>query len=198
MVWPTTYSPAREHRNIASPAMSWAVPTRPLGLDWPTVSQSTPSVAPPKPTPVLSIQVGKGPGAMALNTMRSLVRCVAIKRVRWCTAALDAPYENTSNAELLMPSIEPILITRAGLAPCPAARSRGSSFCVKKNTPLTLVSITLSQPTSGNWSSGAPQEAPALFTKISSLASRWASWAARLSTPARVDRSAGKAMHSPP
>jgi hypothetical protein len=36
IVWPTTYSPAREQRKMASPAISWAVPTRPLGLDSPT------------------------------------------------------------------------------------------------------------------------------------------------------------------
>ena len=52
MVWPTTYSPARDARKMARPAMSCGVPTRPLGLPRPTRSQSTPSVSPRKPTPV--------------------------------------------------------------------------------------------------------------------------------------------------
>ena len=97
-----------------------------------------------------------------------------------------------------MPSIEPMLITRAGLGPAAAWRNSGSSFWVRKKTPLTLVSITLSQPTSGNCSIGAPQAAPALLTRMSSLGSSLASRAARLSTPSMRDRSAGSAMQVPP
>ena len=62
--------------------------------------------------------------------------------------------------------MEPIFTTLEGLLLAPSLR-RGSSFCVKKNTPFTFVSITLSQPFSGYSSKGAPQAAPALFTKIS-------------------------------
>src|SRR4051794_30576330 len=105
--------------------MSCGVPTRPLGFFSPTLAQSTSSVLPPKPTPVDSIQVGYGPGAMALNRMRSLVNREAMKRVRWCTAALEAPYDQASKREALRPSIEPMLTTRAGDGPAAAARSRG-------------------------------------------------------------------------
>ena len=63
------------------------------------------------------------------------------------------------------PSTDATLITLAGSSALAAARNRPSSSWVRKNGPLTLVSITLSQPCTGNSSSGAPQLAPALFTR---------------------------------
>ena len=68
----------------------------------------------------------------------------------------------------LSPSIEPTLIIRAGSSADAAASSKGSKAWVRKNGPLTFMSITLSQAASGNSSIVAPQVAPALFTRISS------------------------------
>ena len=76
MVWPTVYSLALEHKNIANPAISSMPPTLPLGFPSPTVVQST-SVSPPNPTPVLSIQVGNGPGAIAFTIIFSLIKVAA-------------------------------------------------------------------------------------------------------------------------
>ena len=94
--------------------------------------------------------------------------------------------------------MDPMLITRAGAPSAAALRSRGRSFWVRKKTPLTLVSITLSQPTSGKDSMGAPQAAPALFTRMSSLSSFAARRAARDSMPLICERSAGREMQVPP
>ena len=49
-----------------------------------------------------------------------------------------------------MPSIEAMLITLAGCSALAAARSGACSALVRKNGVLTLRSITLSQPLSGN------------------------------------------------
>ena len=98
IVSPTVNEPARELRNIASPAISSAVPTRPRGLPRPILSQSTPSVSPPKPTPVLSIQVGKGPGAMAFRRIPRRAHSTASDRVIATTPAL-AQAEGSTNAE---------------------------------------------------------------------------------------------------
>ena len=50
-----------------------------------------------------------------------------------------------------------------------AARSIGASACVRKKGAFRLRSTTLSQPLSGNSSKGAPQAAPALLTRMSSV-----------------------------
>ena len=177
--------------------MSSGVPTRPRGLLSPTLLQST-SVSPPKPTPALNIHVGKGPGAIALQIMLRLTKCAARTRVRWCTAAFDGPYEKLSNMGVLIPSTEPTLITRAGSSWLAAFSNIGSSFCVRKNTPFTLVSITLSQPASGNSSIGAPQVAPALLMRTSSLSSCDDNAATTVSMPSIDDRSPAIGIHCPP
>ena len=76
--------------------------------------------------------------------------------------------------------------------------SNGNSFCVKKKTPLTLVSITLSQPFSGYSSNGAPHAAPALFIKISRWLSLLLSSLTNELIPSKFERSEGNEIHSPP
>ena len=90
-----------------------------------------------------------------------------------------------------------MLITRAGSSVVAAARSSGSNRTVRKNGPFRLMSITLSQPDSGNSSSGAPQAAPALLTRMSSFSSRSRKSAQKRSTPSTDARSLGSEMHSP-
>src|SRR5215218_5803484 len=70
-----------------------------------------------------------------------------------------------------MPSTEAMLMTLAGRSCEAAARSGFASALVRKNSDLTLRSITLSQPLSGNSSKSAPQAAPALLTRMSSFGS---------------------------
>src|SRR3979490_2190097 len=96
-----------------------------------------------------------------------------------------------------MPSTEAMLMTLAGFSAEAAARSGFASALVRKNSDLTLRSITLSQPLSGNSSNSARHAAPALLTRMSSLASSLMSGAAGLSQPATVEISIGSAMHSP-
>ena len=57
--------------------------------------------------------------------------------------------------------------------------------------------MTLSQPDSGNSSIGAPQFAPALFTRMCSAGSRLVISRTTVATPSLVPRSAGIAVHSP-
>ena len=88
-------------------------------------------------------------------------------------------------------------MTLAGRSCAAAARSGFASALVRKNSDLTLRSITLSQPLSGNSSNSAPQAAPALLTRMSSFGSSLMISAASLSQPATVEMSIGSAMHSP-
>src|SRR5215470_7248010 len=97
-----------------------------------------------------------------------------------------------------MPSIEAMLITLAGRSAEAAARSGLASALVRKNSDLTLRSITLSQPLSGNSSKSAPQAAPALLTRMSSFGSSLMISEANLLQPSTVEMSIGSAMHSPP
>src|SRR5262245_31224655 len=90
-----------------------------------------------------------------------------------------------------------MLITRAGSAAVPALRSSGRRSRVRKKIDFRFRSMTLSQPDSGNSSIGAPQFAPALFTRTCSAGSRCASSRASAVTPSSVPRSAGIATHSP-
>ena len=62
--------------------MSSGVPTLPQGLVSPIEDQSI-STSPPPPTPVLNIQVGNGPGAIALTIIFSLTNEAAKTLVRW-------------------------------------------------------------------------------------------------------------------
>ncbi len=64
------------------------------------------------------------------------------------------------------------MITRAGSSAVAPAFSWGSSAWVSMNGALTLMSITLSKPISGNSPSGAPHAAPALLTRMSICDSR--------------------------
>src|ERR671911_625343 len=96
-----------------------------------------------------------------------------------------------------MPSIDPMLITRAGWSALPAASSSGTRNFVRWYTPLTLSASTRSQAASSNWSRGAPHVAPALLTRMSRLDSRAATASARRRHSASLDRSAGMASHSP-
>src|SRR5882757_10435115 len=96
-----------------------------------------------------------------------------------------------------MPSIEAMLMTLADLSADAPARSGFASAFVKKNSDLTLRSITLSQPLSGNSSNSAPHAAPALLTRMSSFGSSLMISEASLSQPSTVEMSIGSAMHSP-
>ena len=90
-----------------------------------------------------------------------------------------------------MPSIEAMLITLAGRSASPPRAARPCSACVRKNGVLTLRSMTLSQPFSGNSSNSAPQAAPALLTRMSSFFSRFLISAASVLAPSTrrdVDR----------
>src|SRR5918999_1391335 len=83
-----------------------------------------------------------------------------------------------------MPSIEPMLMTRAGSSAVPAAARRGTRNRVRWNTPFTLRSRTRSQAASSNSAIGAPQVAPALLTRTSRRSSRAARSSARPRAPA--------------
>src|ERR671910_2458591 len=97
-----------------------------------------------------------------------------------------------------MPSIDPMLITRAGWSSLPAASSSGTRNFVRWYTPLTLSASTRSQAASSNWSRGAPHVAPALLTRMSRLDSRAATASARRRHSASLDRSAGGGPPPPP
>ena len=90
-----------------------------------------------------------------------------------------------------------MLITLEGSSALPDSLSLGSNCCVKKKTPFTLVSMTLSHPFSEYSSIGSPHEAPALLTKISKASS-----AGNISLsafiPSKFDKSPGTEIHSPP
>src|SRR5204863_7950895 len=96
-----------------------------------------------------------------------------------------------------MPSTEAMLMTLAGRSCEAAARSGFASAVGRKNSDLTLRSITLSQPLSGNSSNSAPQAAPALLTGISSFGSSLIISEANFSQPATVEMSSGSGMQSP-
>ena len=96
-----------------------------------------------------------------------------------------------------MPSMLPTLMIRAGSSCVPALRRAGTSACTIQNGDLTFRSSTLSHAAAGKLSSGSPQVAPALFTRMSSV-----SVPASASTASRVhsswrDRSAGIARTGP-
>jgi hypothetical protein len=97
----------------------------------------------------------------------------------------------------LKPSIEPMLMTRAGSSGVPASSSNGTRNLVRWKTPLTLTARARSHAASSNCSSGAPQVAPALLTRMSRLDSRAATASASRRHSASVDRSAAMASHSP-
>src|SRR3990167_4073319 len=80
-----------------------------------------------------------------------------------------------------------MLITFAGRSCVPPALSSPCSACVRKKGDLTLMSITLSQPASGNPSKGSPQAAPALLTRMSRRSSRASSSLASARQPSKVD-----------
>ena len=87
-----------------------------------------------------------------------------------------------------MPSIEPMLMTRAGSPGRAAARSWGSSATVSRKAAFTLRASTLSKAASGYCSRGAPQLAPALFTSTWRRGSCAASASASATQPAGVPR----------
>src|SRR5918994_317553 len=97
-----------------------------------------------------------------------------------------------------MPSIDPMLITRAGWSALPAASSSGTRNFVRWYTPLTLSASTRSHAASSNWSRGAPHVAPALLTRMSRLDSRAATASASRRHSASLDRSAGGGSPPPP
>ena len=71
------------------------------------------------------ILLSNGPGATAFTVMRGASRR-ARTRVRWCTAALLAEYAYVSSTGTCSPSIDPMLMMRAG-SPGRAACSRSGS-----------------------------------------------------------------------
>ncbi len=93
--------------------------------------------------------------------------------------------------------MEPTLITRAGSAGLAAASSRGSSARVRWNSAFTFSASTLSQAASGYSSMGAPQLAPALFTRMCRAGSRSPSASASSLAADSLERSAGSAWHVP-
>ncbi len=117
------------------------------------------------------ISEANAPGAIALTTMLSSARRNAIRRVNWISPALLAAYEYVSCGFTEMPSIDAMLMTLAGCV-CAAARSGAISAWVRKNGDFRFRSTTLSQPFSGKVSKVSPQAAPALLTRMSSVASR--------------------------
>ena len=76
------------------------------------------------------------------------------------------------------PSIDPMLMTRAGSSSPLAASRVGRRNFVRWKTPFTLRSSTRSHAASSNSSIGVPQVAPALFTRMWSAGSRSAIWPA--------------------
>src|SRR6516225_10316377 len=97
-----------------------------------------------------------------------------------------------------MPSMEAILMTLAGRAAVAALRNAGARAWVRKKGALALRFRTLSQPSSGNSSKLAPQAAPALFTRMSTLGSRAITAAASDLAPASVETFMGIEMQAPP
>src|SRR5579871_4737725 len=96
-----------------------------------------------------------------------------------------------------MPSIEPMLITRAGSSRLAAARSGPSNAAVRWKVPSTFVCTTRSQPEAGNSSSGAPQVVPALFTRMFSFPKRAVVASASAAAPSGVETSPGIPSQSP-
>src|ERR1700722_8632818 len=90
-----------------------------------------------------------------------------------------------------------MLMTRAGASTDPAFRSSGTRNLVRWKTPLTLRASTRSNAASSKSSSGAPQVAPALLTRMSRASSRDATSSARRRHSASVERSAGIPMQVP-
>ena len=97
-----------------------------------------------------------------------------------------------------MPSMEPTFTILEGSSAFPAASRNGRSCWVRKKGPLTLVSMTLSQPFSGKFSNGSPQATPALLISTSSLLSCSLNTSTNPLMPARLDRSAGIEAQVPP
>ena len=95
-----------------------------------------------------------------------------------------------------MPSIEAMWITLARWSVA-AALSSGVSAWVRKKGVFMFRSATLSQPLSGNSAYGAPQAAPALFTRMSRLGSCCWYAATRALMPSSVDTSAGSDTQGP-
>ena len=90
-----------------------------------------------------------------------------------------------------------MLITLASAPLAAPAFSMPCSAWVRKKGDFMFRSTTLSQPTSGNSSKGAPQAAPALLTRMSSFCSRSFSAATRPAMPAIFDTSAGRLKQGP-
>src|SRR4051794_28682013 len=91
----------------------------------------------------------------------------------------------------------PMLMTRAGSSSDAAFSSSGRNDLVRKNGPLTFVSITLSHAASVNSDIGVPQVAPALLTRMCSSFSTAPTSSASRRHSASFDRSAGIAVTSP-
>src|ERR1700686_4988476 len=91
-----------------------------------------------------------------------------------------------------------MLITLEGFAAVAAARSGAANALVRKNGVLRLRFTTLSQPLSGKSSKVAPQAAPALLTRMSSLGSSSARRAARARQPSTVETSCGSDRQGAP
>src|SRR3954449_6985379 len=84
----------------------------------------------------------------------------------------------------------PTLTTRAGSSSAPASSSSGRNARVRKNGDFRFRSSTLSQPEAGDSARGAPQVAPALFTRMCSSSSCSPTAAASARQASSVDRSA--------
>jgi hypothetical protein len=91
----------------------------------------------------------------------------------------------------------PMLMTLAGSSAVPARRNPGSSSCTIQNGDFRFRSSTRSHASAGKVSSGSPQVAPALLTRMSS-APEWArTSAARRAHSDRRDRSAATPRTGP-
>src|SRR3954447_188630 len=85
----------------------------------------------------------------------------------------------------------PMLTTRAGSSWVPASSSSGRNARVRKNGDFRFRSSTLSHADPGKVSSGSPQVAPALLTRMCSSSSRSPTTEARRRHSSSVERSAG-------
>ena len=116
--------------------MSSGRPMRPSGDDFAIESPKLRSVS-------AIIFDSNGPGAIAFTVMCLRPSCAARWRVSWWIAALLDEYAYVSMIGTWMPSIDPMLMTRAGSSAVAAASSSGRSARVRKNGALTLSRVHL-------------------------------------------------------
>src|SRR5216683_7271672 len=161
MYCPVMCREASEARKAMVPFRSSSPPSRPRGV----AAITDFSIFSSRPRDILE---GKKPGQMAFTLMPYLPHSEASARVKLSRAALLVLYAMVVMPEPppYRPATEEMLTTfpeRFGIM------QRRPTSWVRKNTAFTLRFITLFQPSAGYSSAGAPQVAPALFTKMSTV-----------------------------